>query len=254
MQFEMSLEQIDNALMCYKGIKVRKIGIIGGEPLIYKRFDKVCELVRKHFHPDRMQLFTSVNPEKSRYHEDIKRTFGFVALNEHTEMQNIMGLHQPFTLALKDMVENEELRTALIQDCWFSKNWCGTVTPLGAYHCEIAAYIAYLMGERGWDVEPDWWKKDDMSDQIHLCQYCGACIPMERQIPANKKQKISPSIIQLLNERNLPLGEHEVVDKPFTVQYMAKWAKTWAPGNYRGDFDQGMSLGSNIDWSRWAAL
>lgn len=250
-RFEMSLEEIEQALIAYQGIPCRKIGIIGGEPLVHSQFGEICQLVSKYFPPEKTQLFTSIKPELSKYRDDIARTFGFTAVNEHTPFQNSVGLHQPFTLALKDMVEDPELRTALIKDCWFSKNWCGTVTPLGAYHCEIAAFIAYLQGIRGWGVTPRWWEKEDVEDQIELCQLCGACIPMERQAPVDKRQKMSLSIIELLSEKKLIFGEYKVVTKPFTVEYMAKWAKTWAPGNYRGDMDQGMSLGSTLNWDEW---
>jgi hypothetical protein len=252
MLYEMSLEQIDNALSCYTGIPCRKVGIIGGEPILHSQFAEVCELVRNYFPRWRVQLFTSISD--SKYNDIVAGTFGDVAVNEHTMFQNAVGLHQPFTLALKDMVEDENLRTELIKDCWFGKNWCGTVNINGAFHCEIAAAIAYLIGAKGWDVTPNWWEKEDVEDQIYLCQLCGACIPMERQHPVNKKQKMSPSIIQLMKEKNLLIGDYEVVDKPLTIEYMAKWAKTWDPGNYRGDIKQGMSLGSTIDWNKWEGL
>lgn len=250
-RFEMSLEEIEQALIAYQGIPCRKIGIIGGEPLVHSQFGEICQLVSKYFPPEKTQLFTSIKPELSKYRDDIARTFGFTAVNEHTPFQNSVGLHQPFTLALKDMVEDPELRIALIKDCWFGKNWCGTVTPLGAYHCEIAAFIAYMIGFKGWEVTPRWWEKEDAEDQIELCQLCGACIPMERQAPVNKRQKMSVSVFQILSENNLIVGDIEMVTKPFTVEYMAYWAKTWSPGNYRGDMNQGEALGSNIDWSKW---
>lgn len=250
-RFEMSLEEIEQALIAYQGIPCRKIGIIGGEPLVHSQFGEICQLVSKYFPPEKTQLFTSIKPELSKYRDDIARTFGFTAVNEHTPFQNSVGLHQPFTLALKDMVEDPELRIALIKDCWFGKNWCGTVTPLGAYHCEIAAFIAYMIGFKGWEVTPRWWEKEDAEDQIELCQLCGACIPMERQAPVIKKQKISRSIYYLIQDLKLVLGDYELVTKPFTVEYMAYWAKTWSPGNYRGDINQGEALGSNIDWSKW---
>lgn len=250
-RYEMSLEEIEQALIAYQGIPCRKIGIIGGEPLVHSQFGEICQLVSKYFPPEKTQLFTSIKPELSKYRDDIARTFGFTAVNEHTPFQNSVGLHQPFTLALKDMVEDPELRIALIKDCWFGKNWCGTVTPLGAYHCEIAAFIAYMIGFKGWEVAPRWWEKEDVEDQIELCQLCGACIPMERQAPVNKRQKMSVSVFQILSENNLIVGDIEMVTKPFTVEYMATWAKTWAPGNYRGDINQGEALGSNIDWSKW---
>lgn len=250
-RFEMSLEEIEQALIAYQGIPCRKIGIIGGEPLVHSQFGEICQLVSKYFPPEKTQLFTSIKPELSKYRDDIARTFGFTAVNEHTPFQNSVGLHQPFTLALKDMVEDSELRIALIKDCWFGKNWCGTVTPLGAYHCEIAAFIAYMIGFKGWEVTPRWWEKEDAEDQIELCQLCGACIPMARQAPVIKKQKISRSIYYLIQDLKLVLGDYELVTKPFTVEYMAYWAKTWSPGNYRGDINQGEALGSNIDWSKW---
>ena len=249
-RYEMSLEDIDKALDAYKGMR-GLIGIMGGEPLTHPKFAEICELIRLKYPPEKMHLFTSINPNLSKFRDEVYKTFRHVAVNEHTMFQNSVGLHQPFTLAVRDMVENEELRIELIKDCWFGKNWCGTVTPLGAYHCEIGASIAYALGVKGWDVEPRWWERGDIGEQEMFCQLCGACIPMERQAPVNKKQKMSVSVYQILSENDLIVGDIELVTKPFTVEYMAKWAKIWAPGNYRGDIDQGEALGSNIDWGKW---
>ena len=50
------------------------------------------------------------------------------------------------------MVPNEKLRRELYEQCYFRLKWCGTVNPLGAFHCEIAASIALLMGSKGGEL------------------------------------------------------------------------------------------------------
>ena len=181
----------------------------------------------------------------------------FVPYNPHSDEQMQSCLHQPFTLASVDLVENEELRNDLINDCYFDRRWCSTITPLGGYFCEIAASLAYLQGIPGVPVEVDWWKDmSKMTYQKDFCQLCGACIPMERQVLCNKKQKISKSFLKMLLNNNLPIGDFELFEHPMDFEYMKKWAKTWKPGAYRqqGDIcacEDTEPLGSTLDWEKY---
>jgi hypothetical protein len=245
----MSLEAIEQALIAYKDFPNR-IGCIGGEPQLHSHFKEVCELYRKYFPKEKLGLLTSINPATSKYKDDIEQTFGFVAFNEHNEEQLKVCQHQPFTLASIDMVENEDLLKALQEDCWFRKNWCGSVNHLGAYHCEIAMGIAQLSGFQGWPVKDKWWERD-WHEQQHLCALCGACVPMDRQVLGNKKQKISETFLEILRRGDLPLGDYELVEGYIPVKTMAESAKTWKPGAYRSDLAENESLGSTIDWSKW---
>jgi hypothetical protein len=246
---DMSLDAIEQALIAYKNFP-NKIGCIGGEPQLHSQFKQVCELYRKYFPKEKLGLWTSINPETSKYKDDIKQTFGFIAFNEHNDEQLKVCQHQPFTVASVDIVRDVELRKALQEDCWFRKNWCGSVNHLGAYHCEIAMGIAQLTGFEGWEVKSNWWN-NDWHKQQHLCDLCGACVPMDRQVIGNKKQKISETFFNLLNFMELPIGEHEKIENYIPVKQLKESAKTWRPGQYRGDINSGEPIGSNLDWSKY---
>lgn len=246
---DMSLEAIEQALIAYKDFP-NKIGCIGGEPQLHSQFKKVCELYRKYFPKEKLGLWTSINPETSKYKDDIKQTFGFIAFNEHNDFQLTVCKHQPFTLASIDMVSNPALLKDLQEDCWFRKNWCGSVNHLGAYHCEIAMGIAQLFDFKGWEVKPGWWDNDWHEQQV-LCDLCGACVPMDRQILGNKTQKISYQFLRLLAKYKLPIGDFQLVNGPLSIKELKEHAKTWRPGQYRGDINSGEPLGSTLDWSKY---
>jgi hypothetical protein len=250
MKYEMSLDFLSNCLESLRKFP-GPIGIIGGEPQLHTQFTEVCALIRSKHPREKMALWTSINP-LGTYSRDISATFGFIAFNQHSAHQLMVCRHQPLTLASCDMVKDEGLRTRLIDDCWIGNNWCPSITKLGAYFCEVAGGLAYLQGIRGWSVglEPGWWERErkDYGYQLDLCQLCGGPVPMERQLICNKRQKISSSFMKMLWDNNLILGDHELVEMPFTKAEMAEAALTWRPGAYREDKAVTEGLGSTLDW------
>jgi hypothetical protein len=247
-RYNLSLEKIDEALISYKGFPER-IGVIGGEPLIHPQFKEICKLLLEHNRKEKYGLWTSINPETSKYKDIIKKTFGFVALNEHSPYQLNVCKHQPLTLAAKDMVPNENLRKELYEQCYFRLKWCGTINPLGAFRCEIAASIAYLIGQKGWQIKQGWWL-NDWHEQISLCELCGGAVPQERQLLCDKVEKMSPSILKLLKDNNCVIGEYKLVTEPYTIEYLKNHSKT-CPGAYRGDLGETEQPTINIEWSRY---
>jgi hypothetical protein len=233
-RYHMALDYFENALRCYQGF-AGQIGIIGGEPLLYPQLNEACEIIRRYFSKNKMMIFTSIDPQKSKYRDAIFQTFGDIPYHPHTEEQESAFAHQPLTIAIKDVIKNEKLRLALIEDCWVQRKWCPTVTDDGAYFCEVGASIAKLLGVKGWPVEPHWWEREprDFGEQREMCQYCGMCIPMACQKMKDKKQKISPSFLKLLQDRNLPTGEYEIFDRQILRTEMKKAQPNWKPGIYK---------------------
>jgi hypothetical protein len=238
----MSLEQIEKALDSLKTWPT-KIGIIGGEPLLYPEFVEMCELIKCKFPPSKVGLFTSGGKNYDKLSQLIKQTFGFVAYNEHNEEQQRICKHQPITIAIKDVISDEQLRETLIDDCWVQRTWCPSINHFGAYFCEVAAGQDVLLneGKNAWPVEPGWWKKlpEQFQDQVeNFCDNCGMAIPMERELLQKKTEKFSPSVLQMFRERNLTkvsCEDVELFEYQFSKQEIAKYAKVWTPGNYRGD-------------------
>lgn len=252
LRYNMSLEVLEEALISYLGFP-GLIGIIGGEPLLHPQFKEICELIRKYYPPEKMHLFTSVNPETSKYKPDIKNTFCHIAYHPHTKDQEAIHYHQPITIAIKDVVKNEKLKNDLINDCCAQRKWCPTITIDGAFFCEIGAAIARIVGFKGWLPMPGWWKREpkEFGLQIELCQYCGMCIPMERQLMSNKKQKISPSIFALLKSKNLPIGDYELFDRAITVKEMKEALPNWKPLLYKDEQMNEVFEFSTLNWKEY---
>lgn len=252
-RYHMTLDQLEKALISYQGFN-GLIGIIGGDPLLYPEFDKACEIIRKYYPPIKMHLFTSIDPQKSKWKDDIYKTFAHIAYHPHTKEQEESFYHQPSTIAIMDVVEDEELQDELIDDCWVQRKWCPTITNDGAYFCEVGAGIAKLLGVAGYDISPNWWqrKPEDFGQQLNLCKFCGMCIPMNRQHMANKKEKISPSILKLLQASNLPIGDYELFDREITPQEMIKSLPEWTPGLYKTEQMTESFPFSTINWSKYA--
>ena len=238
----MTLEQIGKALDSLKTWP-NKIGIIGGEPLLHPEFVQICELIMGKFPPPKMGLWTSGGKNYQELLPLINRTFGFVAYNEHNEEQLQTCKHQPLTIAIKDVIKDDNIRKTLIDDCWVQRTWCATINHFGAYFCEVAAAQDVLLneGQNAWPVVPGWWKKtpDQFKDQVDkLCDNCGMAIPMERELIKNKTEKISPSILSTFREKNLKKvsdNDIELFNYQISKDEIIKNIPTWTPGNYRGD-------------------
>lgn len=220
-----------------------KIGIIGGEPLMHPQFRELCAEIQKRFPRDKMGLWTSGPAQYKNNLDIINNTFGFVAYNEHNPEQTNSCRHQPLTIAMKDAVPDVSLQKQLIDDCWVQRTWCATINHFGAYFCEVAAAQDVLLNEgvNAWPVEPGWWNKipEQFQDQVNtFCFNCGMAIPMERELIRNTIEKISPSVKQAFENKNLEKidpANAELFDYQFSREEIKQYAKKWTPGNYRGD-------------------
>lgn len=240
-RFFMDLDFFEKALDSLVGWPTR-IGIIGGEPTLHPQFKEMCLILQKKYPKEKLGLWTTGGIKYEEYKELITQTFGFLAYNEHNDYQQSTCRHQPITLAIKDVVKDKKYREQLINDCWVQKTWCPTISPKGAFFCEVAYAIdSILDGPGGYPVEKDWWKKEpkDFQDQVErYCKYCGMAIPIKREYIRNKKEKFSLSNLKLFKKHKLlGLSENdiEIYDKKLTIKEMEKTKVTWDPGNYRGD-------------------
>jgi hypothetical protein len=248
----MSLEQFEEALKSYQGFN-GLIGIIGGEPLMHPKFREMCELIRKYYPPTKMHLFTAIDPAKSKFRDIIPSTFYYIAYHAHDKEDEFS--HQPLTIAIKDVVEDEKLKDELIDKCWLQEKWCCTITDDGAFFCEVGASIAKLMGRKGWDItsDPKWWMRtpDQFGDQLDMCQLCGMCVPMERPKMAVHEELISSSFLKLLVDNNLPIGEYKLFDRKITVEEMIKAIPTWTPGIYKPEQMQEVFQYCKVDLKKY---
>jgi len=248
-KFFMSLEQIENALKSLEGWR-GYICMMGGEPTVHPQFDKICELLHKYYHRGKYQLLTMGGKKYKEHRKLIKETFTCVTINAHNESQLSLCSHQPLTVAIQDVVEDETYRKKLINECPIGKDWCPTIGPKGAFFCEVAYGIDMILdGPGGYPVEPGWWKKapEEFQDQVdRYCKYCGMPIPMKGELIKTKREKISPGNLKLFKELNLPrLSNKDVVlfDRKLTIEEMEKTKANWDPRNYRQDIKNNIPNG-----------
>jgi len=240
-RFFMDLDFFKKALDSLEGWPSR-IGIIGGEPTLHPQFKEICLIIQEMGLKKKFELFTTGGIKYEEYKELIAQTFSFTAYNEHNDYQQGTCRHQPMTIAIKDVIKDKKYRKQLIDDCWVQKTWCPTISPKGAFFCEIAYAIdSILDGPGGYPVEKDWWKKEpkDFQDQVNrYCKYCGMIIPIEREYLKTKKEKFSQGNLTLFKKHKLPrLSEKdiEIYDKKLTIKEIEKNRLTWDPSNYRED-------------------
>lgn len=157
-----------------------RIGIMGGEPALHPQFEEILKLMQDLVPLERREFWTA-GFKWGEWESLIKETFHpkLIAYNDHTSYG---GMHKPLLIALDDVIDDDELKSQLIDNCPYQSHWSASITPKGAFFCEIAASLDWLFeGPGGWPVEPGWWnrKVPDYADQIkETCGKCSGCIPM----------------------------------------------------------------------------
>jgi len=239
--FFMSLGVLEKALMSLEGWPTR-IGIIGGEPTLHPQFEKICQLLKSFCPRSSFGLWTTGGKRYRKFKKLIDETFAFVAYNEHNEHQRNICKHQPITMAIQDIIEEEEYKEKLIDDCWVQKTWCPTIGPKGAFFCEVAYAIDTILdGPGGYPIEKDWWKKtpEQFRDQVDkYCKHCGMAVPSPREFLKSKKELISSGNFELYKEHNLrrvSIDDVVVFPHQFSIEDIETFRLDWDPGNYRGD-------------------
>ena len=74
MLYDMDLDFFTKAIKSYVNFP-NMIGIIGGEPLLHPQFGDICAIIRETFPKWRVGLWTSIDPVKSKWRNDIESTF-----------------------------------------------------------------------------------------------------------------------------------------------------------------------------------
>ncbi len=252
-KYNMSLNLFEKALWSLREFPNR-IGLMGGEPTMHPKFDQLCEIIQKEpvlaEHGKykgylRYSLFTAGGRGFEKHKEIIDRTFQHIEVFKHTPEQKSVCKHQPTTMAMDDMVKDEELKARLIDDCWAQKTWCPNITPKGAFFCELAAGIDRMLdGPGGWPIEKYWWKKTPAQYRDQVDRYCGSCgipLPVEREVVSSEKERVSSGLLQKMRACNLPrLTPKDIVEvkEPFTNEEINEAAKTWTPGEFRQDLEK----------------
>lgn len=185
-----------------------KVGIMGGEPTLHPEFPRFLEYFASKIPIKQRGLWSSLHKKYYEHFDIIQSTFlkKYQFLNDH----KTPSLHQPILIAAEDIVKDSELMWKLIDDCWVQKLWSASITPKGAFFCEVAAAMDMLFdGPGGWEVKDGWWKikPSDPEFQAQVkrwCKQCGAAIPLERRLTNETIDDVSVSNLERLKTIGSP--------------------------------------------------
>jgi hypothetical protein len=194
----LTFQKACESLYLYKGM----VGLIGGEPTLHPEFERFVNFYADVFprmtpeektNPPieegnfvayrnknwnitakrKRGLWTSLGPGYYRHYEIIRKVFEYQCINDHKNA----GKHRALMITRKELGIPDEKFYRLRDACWVQNLWSATITPKGAFFCEVAGALDMLLdGPGGWPVTRDWWQRtpEDFKDQLHWCELCSA--------------------------------------------------------------------------------
>lgn len=207
-----------------------KVGIIGGEPTVHPEFEKFvdylresrlgkgikCTLLREPVYKmqnyiqrhlrnkyAKLGLWSSLNEGYYKHFEVINDTFPYQMLNDHDNT----CLHQALLMPRKELGISDEEWLKKRDKCWVQNTWSATITPKGAFFCEVAGSLDMLFnGPGGWKVEPGWWRREveDFGDQLKWCERCSGCLDVPQRISNDERDDITPAVYEQLKAMDSP--------------------------------------------------
>ena len=149
-------------------------------------------------------LWSNMSAGYRRHYEVIQDTFGVQFLNDHLNP----SYHQPGLFSRKVLGISDEEWIRLRDNCWMQNSWSATITPKGAFFCEVAGALDMLFnGPGGWKIEPGWWKRqpEDFKDQLHWCELCGFALKNIFSRDAKEEvDDVSPTVYEKLRKLDSP--------------------------------------------------
>ena len=250
MDFETFKKAVDS-LKDYKGM----IGIIGGEPTIHPEFERFVDYVRENrvgksltlargpIEDMQFHILTTVDAGKSRtvllstlskgYYKNfevINDTFAYQLLNDHSSESE----HQALRMNRKELGIPDDEWKKKRDACWIQNTWSATITPKGAFFCEVAGALDILFdGPGGWKIEDGWYNREpkDFADQLHWCELCSACLDAPKRLSHDERDDVTPGMFEKLKDIGSPkaLNDRCVVRDP--AKYEEYKSETYVTGS-----------------------
>lgn len=263
--FFMDFETFKNAVDSLEGY-TGCVGIIGGEPTVHPEFEKFAKYLKEkrvnhevklsrepvwnmlnHIYDNlsnlksKIGLWSSLSSGYYRNFEVINDCFEWQLLNDH----NNKCLHQAILMSRKDLEISDEEFIKCRDKCWIQNTWSATITPKGAFFCEVAgAFDMLFNGEGGWKVEKDWWKRtpEEFGEQLKWCELCSQCLDVPKRISSEDIDDISVTLLEKLKEIKSP----KIEKGRFCLHTKEEWENN--KKNYHTFVSENdyMNAGSNI--------
>lgn len=148
-------------------------------------------------------LWSSLASHYGKYYELIQDIFVYQCVNDH----NHSCYHQPVMVCRKDLGVNDDEWETLRDNCWMQMNWSASITPKGAFFCEVAAALDMLFdGPGGWPIEAGWWKKtpEEFGAQTNWCEWCGLALKTRSRDANEGVDDVSETFLNRLKTMDSP--------------------------------------------------
>ena len=182
--------------------------------------------------------FSSMGVSYMKNYEVIQDILKFEGLNDHSQEM----YHQPILISRKELGIRDEEWYKLRDNCWINNQWSASITPKGAFFCEIAGALDMLFGgPGGLPIEPDWWQKDieEFGQQLDWCEICGMALKTYSRGANEEVDDVSPENYARLQQA----GNRKVDTKRVNVIRIEQGEITMdskeTASEYRGDFYSG---------------
>lgn len=241
------------------------VGMIGGEPTLHPEFERFADYIKKkrikedvllarepianmqgyqsffsgEWKGKNSVLLSSLNSTYYKHFETINESFTRQLLNDH----NNGCLHQGLLMSRKELGITDEEWIKKRDACWVQNTWSATITPKGAFFCEVAGALDMLFdGPGGWPIEPGWWRRkpEEFGEQLQWCEMCGGCLDVPKRLSSEERDDVTPGIFEKLKK----LGSPKALDGRCVVHDPRDYEKFKEP-TFSGNNDY-MAAGGNI--------
>lgn len=205
------------------------VGIMGGEPTLHPQFSELMDYYAskieeprpaafigmptpsfkeyartvKYMRGRKRGLWSSLGAGYYRNFEQIQDVFAYQNLNDHQSINT----HQAILVTRKELGIPDEEWFKLRDNCWIQNIWSASITPKGAFFCEIAAALDMLFdGPGGWPIEPGWWKRkpSEFGEQLNWCEMCSVALKVPTMNANEDTDIVSPLMLEKLKKVNGP--------------------------------------------------